>query len=647
MRSSLRLASLLALLAAIWLAPPAEAAFGGCPAGVSPGIGCETFPVPLDWSGHAPGSVNLFVEREATATTPSPGALFVLAGGPGQAATPYTDIFAQLFAAGLSQRNLIVFDQRGTGRSDRIDCPAADSATTLSATDRATTACADSLGARRGFYTSRDSAQDIDALRQSLGVDRIMLYGVSYGTYAAMTYARLYPQHVEALILDSVISPGGRAPFDQSSFAAYPRVLRDICRGDCGGITSNPVGDLSRLVHRVERRRERTVVYGANGRGAHVTISSASVLGALVGADLDPTARAELPAALHTAAAGDAAALARLIRREDSAPGSVAAAQAAPPVMSTGAYLATLCEESPLPWSRTAPLSARPAQYVSALDQIPASAFAPWARAIELDNASGRACLDWPDASPQSPAVGGPLPNVPALILDGVDDTRTPLSDAQQAAALLPQASFVPVPDTGHSVLGTDVTGCSQSELGRWLSGAGASQCPAKAHLFAAIADPPRSVRVLHATRGIRGERGRTATAVRATIQDALQQGLAYLLTGRTIAAGGLRGGHLSGRLSRAGVLSVRLSRIVYVPGVRVSGTLTVDLTGRHAATAKLNVAGRAAARGTLRFTGSTLRGRLGGRAVHSAGISAASFAPPLPTAALALIRAGGLHPLP
>src|SRR5436190_1826227 len=73
----------------------------------------------------------------------------------------------------------------------------------------AVSACAAQLGARRAFYTSRDSADDMEAVRQSIGVDRISLFGGSYGTYTALTYARRYPQHVESLILDSPVAPGG------------------------------------------------------------------------------------------------------------------------------------------------------------------------------------------------------------------------------------------------------------------------------------------------------------------------------------------------------------------------------------------------------------------------------------------------------
>ena len=90
-------------------------------------------------------------------------------------------------------RDLVVLDQRGTGASGLLRCRSLERriATSFS---RAAGACGRSLGARRSFYTSADSADDIEALRIRLGVPRIALYAVSYGTRVAVEYARRYPR---------------------------------------------------------------------------------------------------------------------------------------------------------------------------------------------------------------------------------------------------------------------------------------------------------------------------------------------------------------------------------------------------------------------------------------------------------------------
>ena len=67
-------------------------------------------------------------------------------------------------------------------------------------------------------YTTSVAVQDLDAVRQALGYARIALYGSSYGTRVAQHYARRYPGHTQALILDGVVPPtqvlGTTTPLD-------------------------------------------------------------------------------------------------------------------------------------------------------------------------------------------------------------------------------------------------------------------------------------------------------------------------------------------------------------------------------------------------------------------------------------------------
>ena len=63
--------------------------------------------------------------------------------------------------------------------------------------------CANRIGVARRHYTTPDSVEDMEAIRQQLGVEKLTLFGISYGTELAIAYARAYPAHVERLILDS------------------------------------------------------------------------------------------------------------------------------------------------------------------------------------------------------------------------------------------------------------------------------------------------------------------------------------------------------------------------------------------------------------------------------------------------------------
>ena len=50
-------------------------------------------------------------------------------------------------------------------------------------------------------------ARDIDVLRRALGERKIAYFGQSYGTFLGATYARLYPRHAGAMVLDGPVHP--------------------------------------------------------------------------------------------------------------------------------------------------------------------------------------------------------------------------------------------------------------------------------------------------------------------------------------------------------------------------------------------------------------------------------------------------------
>ncbi len=82
-------------------------------------------------------------------------------------------------------------------------------------------ACAQELGPARNFYTSRDAADDLDDIRQALGVDKVAIVTASYGTWVAQGYAIRHPQHVELMVLDSTYGPNQNAdPFGTEQFSA-------------------------------------------------------------------------------------------------------------------------------------------------------------------------------------------------------------------------------------------------------------------------------------------------------------------------------------------------------------------------------------------------------------------------------------------
>src|SRR5206468_7960634 len=105
-------------------------------------------------------------------------------------------------------------------------CPQIDDSAVWSTA--AVVACARHLGPAAGHYGSHDTADDIEAVRHLLGIPRLVVYGVSYGTKTATEYAELHPDHVEGLVLDSPIVDD-TDPFYRRSAEGAARVLQNLC----------------------------------------------------------------------------------------------------------------------------------------------------------------------------------------------------------------------------------------------------------------------------------------------------------------------------------------------------------------------------------------------------------------------------------
>jgi pimeloyl-ACP methyl ester carboxylesterase len=612
----------------------ADIPWSACP---TAGYECARVAVPLDRSGKVGGSISLAVTRARATSNPRNAAVVGLAGGPGQAALPLATDFAEVLAPAIADRDLLVFDQRGTGSSGALSCRALRTASSLMA---AVSGCAKQLGAGRGSYRTADSVEDIEALRAAAGYEKLVLFGVSYGTKVALAYATAHPDRVEALVLDSVVLPEGPDPFARSTLATAPRVLRDLCAdGVCRGATADVRTDLKRLAAKLRAKSLSGKVVTGSARKARYAMGQTELVDILVAGDLNPTLRAELPGSMRAALRGDPAPLLRLsVRAEGLTTGAaVRRGQAIAPAGwgwaggsgdSDALYLATICEEVPFPWSRTAGTLTRARQGVTAANKLPRAQLGPFSPRAALQSGPMPFCLSWPNASP-APAAPGTMPPVRTLVLDGQMDLRTPFEDAAGLASRIPGASAVQVPYTGHSVLSADVSSCARDALATFFAGGAPAACPPSGNPFAPTPRPPTGLGGLKAI-GAKGRVGRTLAAVNATVTDARRQIIGDALAlGRAPAhVGGLR----AGRATVTGMSGFRLERYQYVPGVVVSGTVPFQ------GTAKLTVHGGGAARGLVRVSASgAVSGRLGGHKLAvRAGAAAASR---LPTLRQALAR--------
>ncbi|NLT07454.1 MAG: alpha/beta fold hydrolase [Solirubrobacterales bacterium] len=387
--------------------------------------------VPL--APDAPGAEStLRLRALATAGDADAVPIVALAGGPGQSAVALAAAFERMLRPVAGHRPLIVFDQRGTGRSGLLRCPALERAAGRLAAPSAR--CARTLGPARAHHLTADSVADLDAVRAELGGERIAIYAVSYGSRLALAYAAAHPERVERIVLDSPVPLAGPDPLQRATLRAIPRVLRSVCARGCPGAGPRPGRDLRRLVARWRHGGDP----GARRRAA--------LLDAVLAGEWAPRLRRLLPGAVRAALAGDGRRLARLVRAGTA---TVRAPQP-PALFSAAAHAATVCGEVALPWPPAAPPARRAAALRKAVARLPGRATGPFDRATVAASPTVDLCRRWPAAADRPRAVA---PRTPTLVLAGGHDLLTPLADSRRLAGQLPDGRLAVAPRAGHNVL--------------------------------------------------------------------------------------------------------------------------------------------------------------------------------------------------
>lgn len=181
---------------------------------------CATLAVPANPDEPDGERLELAVARiPALAATPLPDPIVLIQGGPGGSSI---DLYLSMRGAltGLRRnRDVIVMDQRGTGRSMQgLSCESPEDVDFEIAGPELMRELLDDCLAQierdPRFYTTSLAVRDLDVLRAAYGFETWNIYGVSYGTRVAQHYVRRYPDRVRAVILDgSVPAPTVLGPY--------------------------------------------------------------------------------------------------------------------------------------------------------------------------------------------------------------------------------------------------------------------------------------------------------------------------------------------------------------------------------------------------------------------------------------------------
>ena len=263
-----------------------------------------------------------YVVVPALARRKLPDPVFFLAGGPGQSAITVAPMLAPQLGRLNNRRDLVFVDQRGTGKSAPLYCSEERSATLAQLMDpqhrdAALRECLAQLqrlphGDLR-FYTTALAMQDLDAVRQALGAERINLVGASYGTRAALEYQRQFPRSVRRSVLDGVAPPDMVLPASVSADnqAAFDALLaacetEPLCAATYPQLRAQWASVLARLPMAIKVAHPFTV------RAEQVTLTREVLLNSVRLPLYSPALASTLPEAISEAAQGRFEALATL-----------------------------------------------------------------------------------------------------------------------------------------------------------------------------------------------------------------------------------------------------------------------------------------------------------------------------------------------
>lgn len=437
---------------------------------------CVTLAVPRDHS-VATGptwDVTFGIQR---ATKVAKGVFVTITGGPGTSGIAAADSYTSSFDPSITANYDIVFlDQRGVGLSHPIQCPTASAtyyastadpnvpadrpAAALAAATYATDCVAEAKAdpADLPFYSTRQAVEDLEAIRRYLGVEKLYLYGESYGTQYVQTYAAAHPDHVAALFVDgpvdlTVDGPTYNAEAARAFADALTATLTDCsghrsCASDLGGDTAAAAYD--RIAARLAGGPVSFRFPTATGTFVSRHLTSTDLENAAVEYLYSQFSRMLLERALTAGARGDLVPLARLAYDSIGVDPETLAA-IADPAWSDAMYYAVECQDY--------------AYYPGTGD--PAARFAAWTAAGDAAGIGALRlgstyygdlpCLWWPaqPASTARPAALTVTP-YPIFVLTATLDPATPIANAMRIYGRASDAYFIVQTGGPHVIFGRD-----------------------------------------------------------------------------------------------------------------------------------------------------------------------------------------------
>jgi pimeloyl-ACP methyl ester carboxylesterase len=386
----------------------------------------------------------------ALARNKKPDPVFFFAGGPGQSAIDTAATVAALLGRFTNRRDIVLVDQRGTGRSAPLACDAEEPQRPLAEQfdlqrlRERQAECFDKLKALPhgdfAQYTTTIAMADAEAVREALAAAQINLVGASYGTRAALEYLRQFPQRVRRTVIDGAAPPDMVLPasFSSDNQAALD-ALFDACEKDAACAAREPGLRERWRALLASLPRAVTLAHPLSARSETVQLTRDGLLAMVRGPLYVPLLASALPGAIGDATRG---------RWESLAGLALSFGNARSLRIAEGMHFAVACAED---FPRLAAATDRPgADFGGAFAALYEHACPRIARGVV------------PEAFYRIP----PAPSAVLVLSGGIDPVTPPRHGQRVADALGAKARHVVVPSAGHGVM---AIGCMRDVLYRFV----------------------------------------------------------------------------------------------------------------------------------------------------------------------------------
>jgi pimeloyl-ACP methyl ester carboxylesterase len=397
-----------------------------------------------------------YVVLPAAARNKAPDPVFFFAGGPGQSAIKVASTVETLTTRLSGRRDIVLIDQRGTGKSAPLDCDEDDQKTSLQASSSieqiATrlAQCKKQLetlpyGDLR-FFSTTIAMQDAEAIRLDLGYEKINLVGASYGTRAVLEYMRQFPQSTRRAVIDGVAPPDMRLPLSGApdAQAALDQLIDDCtAQAQCNKTYPKLLDQWRLLLQSLPK--QTTITHPVTGRTESLQVDRDMLMNFLRGPLYVPGLSALLPFAISEGAQGRFTALI----------GLASALSSGPRQLSWGMHLSVICSED-----------------FSLIEKMSASDKESFSKARDFGSQFSsiyqKICPTWPRAIVAPEFYQVPLAKSPVLVLSGGIDPVTPTRHGEQVTKSLgSMARHVVGPKLGHGLM---AQGCGRDLLFKFIN---------------------------------------------------------------------------------------------------------------------------------------------------------------------------------